>query len=252
MGPLISGAPAGPVPLPPELVAIAGGAVAECVWRNEAGGLTFALDAGAGPDRYLKWAPPGAPLDLLGEAERLTWAGRWIRVPRVIDQDPGGRWLVTAAVEGASAVDPRWLEEPVLATRAIGLGLRILHDALPVDACPFDWSAEERIRKAQGNGAALPAGLLAAPPVDRLVVAHGDACAPNTLLAGDGSFLAHVDVGRLGVADRWADLAIATYSLAWNYRPADGVDLEQELLDAYGIERDPARIHYYRALWDAT
>jgi len=57
------------------------------------------------------------------------------------------------------------------------------------------------------------------PPVDRLVVCHGDACCPNTLLGPDGRWVAHVDLGQLGTADRWADLAVATWSTAWNYGP---------------------------------
>jgi len=81
--------------------------------------------------------------------------------------------------------------------------------------------------------------------VDVLVIAHGDACAPNTLLSDDGAFLAHVDVGDLGVADRWADLAIASWSLEWNFGPGH----EQPLWDAYGIAPDPDRIAHYRALW---
>jgi kanamycin kinase len=81
-----------------------------------------------------------------------------------------------------------------------------------------------------------------------VVVAHGDACAPNTLLDRHGRPVGHVDLGQLGVADRWADLAVATYSLSWNY---DG-DWEAELLDAYGIERDERRIGFYRRLWNAT
>jgi kanamycin kinase len=54
--------------------------------------------------------------------------------------------------------------------------------------------------------------------------------------------------GRLGIGDRWADLAVATYSLGWNYAG----NWEAELLDAYGIDRDEERIDYYRRLWDAT
>jgi kanamycin kinase len=50
----------------------------------------------------------------------------------------------------------------------------------------------------------------------------------------------HVDLGTLGVADRWADLAVATLSLSWNYPGSwDG-----ELLEAYGVDPDPARIEY--------
>ena len=85
-----------------------------------------------------------------------------------------------------------------------------------------------------------------APPVDRLVVCHGDACAPNTLLDDDGHWMGHVDLGRVGVADRWADLAVATWSTVWNYGPG----YEDRLLAAYGIAPDPDRTEFYRWLWD--
>ena len=71
---------------------------------------------------------------------------------------------------------------------------------------------------------------------------------PNLLVGEDGRPTGPVDLGRLGVADRWADLAVATYSLGWNYRG----DWEPELLDAYGVDHDEERIDYYRRLWDAT
>ena len=60
-------------------------------------------------------------------------------------------------------------------------------------------------------GSGTPPGPSSAhrPRIDRLVVCHGDACAPNTLLHDDGRFAAHVDLGSLGVADRWADIAVA-------------------------------------------
>jgi kanamycin kinase len=88
--------------------------------------------------------------------------------------------------------------------------------------------------------------LRVAPPVDQLVVCHGDACAPNTLLDDDGTFAALVDLGTLGVADRWADLAVAAWSTEWNYGPG----LDTLLYDAYGVHPDPDRIAYYRLLWD--
>lgn len=119
-----------------------------------------------------------------------------------------------------------------------GAGLRAMHEALPVAACPFSWMAAGRladVRLRAGQGRIDPARwhedhqplglgraleLLAdVPPVDRLVVCHGDSCAPNTLLTDDGRWSGHVDLGELGVADRWADLAIATWSTEWNYGP---------------------------------
>jgi kanamycin kinase len=50
----------------------------------------------------------------------------------------------------------------------------------------------------------------------------------------------------MGIADRWADLAVATWSTTWNYGPG----WEQELLAAYGVDPDPVRTDYYRLLWD--
>lgn len=86
------------------------------------------------------------------------------------------------------------------------------------------------------------------PPIDRLVVCHGDACAPNTLLHDDGTVAAHVDLGSLGVADRWADLAVGAWSTEWNYGPGyDGI-----VYAAYGVAPDSVRVAYYRALWDLT
>jgi kanamycin kinase len=166
--------------------------------------------------------------------------------------------LVTAALPGRSAVDPRWTASPQQAAAAVGQGLRALHDALPVDGCPFSWSAADRLADLRFDPAAWHPdhahlgveeardGVAVPPPVDRLVVCHGDACVPNTLIADDGSPAGHVDLGALGVADRWADLAVATWSTVWNYGPG----YEEVLLAAYGVDPDPARTAYYRLLWE--
>jgi hypothetical protein len=69
---------------------------------------------------------------------------------------------------------------------------------------------------------------------------------PSRGRRSDGPWCGHVDFGALGVADRWADLAIATWSTEWNYGPG----WQAPLLDAYGIEADPDRIRYYRLLGD--
>ena len=74
---------------------------------------------------------------------------------------------------------------------------------------------------------------------------HGDACAPNTLVDAEGRFVASVDLGSLGLADRWADLAVGSMSLEWNFGPG----FEAEFFEAYGIAPDPLRIEYYRELW---
>ncbi|MEJ2867644.1 aminoglycoside 3'-phosphotransferase [Actinomycetospora sp. OC33-EN08] len=223
--------PDSPVEVPDEVARFAAGRPLECVWRNELGGLTFAVRS----SDYVKWSPPGV-VDLGPEVERLAWAARHVVVPRVLTTGPN--WFATAALPGRSAVDPRWLAEPATAVRALGRGLRLLHDALPVDGCPFPGR--------RGSGSRARGPVDDPPPVDRAVVCHGDACAPNTLLADDGAVVGHVDLGALGVADRWADLAVATWSTQRNYGP----DWEEPLLDAYGVAPDPERTAYYRRLWD--
>ncbi|GAA0403177.1 aminoglycoside phosphotransferase APH(3') [Acrocarpospora corrugata] len=243
--------------------ALAGGGVVVPVWANEVGGLTFRIEGE--PVRYVKWVASGTPeIDLYSEMLRLSWARRWVAVPPVIEHgaDDEGEWLVTAAVPGLSAVDPRRVTDPVTAAVAIGRGLRVFHDALPVDECPFDWgvgsrlaNAAERAEGAEAGGsperlrlAEVRAGIGDAPAIDRLVVCHGDACVPNTLSHADGTFAAHVDLGSLGRADRWADLAVAAWSMDWNFSPGyDGL-----VYEAYGIAPDAERIAYYRLLWEMT
>ena len=223
---------------PPRIVdEIAGGSPVRAVWENELGGLTFRIDAE--PEvRFVKWSPPG--FSLSPEVERLRWAVTYAAVPRVLDHgaDSTGEWMVTAGLPGCSAVDDRWIAEPGTAVRAIGSGLRELHEAVPLADCPFE------LPRVDGIAEALDV-LADVPPVDRAVVCHGDACAPNTLIGEDGRFAGHVDLGGLGVADRWADLAIATMATRWNYGPG----WEEPLLDAYGISPDPDRTAYYRLLW---
>ncbi|GAB4083415.1 aminoglycoside 3'-phosphotransferase [Myceligenerans cantabricum] len=255
---LVRGVHPAPVEIPDAVHALAGwyvgwGSVAP-VWRNDLGGLTFRLEeapllAGpaAPPARYLKWVPEGAPCpDPFAEAGRLSWARQFAVVPRVLDVGRGddGAWLLTEELAGTSAIDPRWQDHPHTAARSIAEGLRLLHDTAPFAACPFTWTPAART-------AGLPAKVRdltgPAPPVDRLVVCHGDACVPNTLLHDDGTFAAHVDLGELGIADRWSDLAVASRSIARRFRDPR---LEAEFFAAYGVRPDPERTAYYRLLWD--
>ncbi|PZR70066.1 MAG: aminoglycoside phosphotransferase APH(3') [Candidatus Dormiibacter spiritus] len=236
------------------------------VWQNEVGGLTFA--AGTGSERrFIKWAPAGSGLNLKTEAARLRWAAAFTPVPLVIDQGDHeeGAWIVTTGLPGENAVSDRWKADPATAVTAIGRGLRAMHDALPVASCPFSWSTEDRIadvhrraaadrlQPAQWHAVHEPLGvvhaleLLADPPeIAEFVVCHGDACAPNTLLTEGGACSGHVDLAAMGVADRWADLAVATWSAEWNFGPG----WEGLLLDSYRIAPDTRRTRYYRLLWD--
>lgn len=281
LSPLDDQVPRGRVAVPDDIRALANGDRIEAVWRNQLGGLTFRIDRGGRDERFAKWVAAGTPeLDLASEAARMRWAGEHavqapathrgprLRVPEVLEHgaSEAGSWLVTRAILGSSAVAPENLARPAIAARAIGEGLRLLHDTLPAAECPFSWSIERRLsavheRLDAGEGPAdwspefrslsaeeALAELAAIPEPARLVVCHGDPCAPNTLLGPDGRYVAHVDLDALGVADPLADLAIAAWSTVWNYGPG----YEDDVYAGYGLRPDPDLIRGYRLLWDLS
>lgn len=224
----------GDEPIPEVVVAFAAGRLVELVWRNDLGGLTFRVD-----DRFVKWSPQRTGVDLERERVRLEWIVGKHPAPRVVAaaSDDDAQWLITEAVPGESAVGDTWRARRPEAILAIATGLRAIH-AIPIDEFPSAWTSEVWVGRA-------PESLGPRPPLERPVLVHGDACAPNTLISAAGNWTGNVDFGDLAVGDPWADLAIASLSLDWNF----GEGHQHEFFDAYGIEPDDGRIRYYRALW---
>ncbi|HEY3501710.1 MAG TPA: aminoglycoside 3'-phosphotransferase [Actinocatenispora sp.] len=188
--------------------------------------------------------------DLVGEGHRLVWLrAHDIPAAEVLDCRPG--LLVTAELPGRSAAE----EWPAAARGRIVDGLadvaRALH-ALPVADCPYDRRLAVTVPAALASGSdrRLRAELAATRPADEdPVVCHGDLCVPNVLFDPDTYELTGVvDVGRLGVADRWVDLAIATRSLTNDLNPQYGPWAADRFLARYGVAPDPARIAFYRLL----
>ncbi|MGI8658917.1 MAG: phosphotransferase [Candidatus Limnocylindria bacterium] len=205
------------------------------VWRNDLGGLTFRIG-----ERFLKWNPPSTGIDLERERVRLEWLAERHPAPRVIDHgmDGGAQWMLTEAVPGGSAVGDEWRARRPEAIQAIATGLRAIH-AVPIGDFPATWASEVWAGR-------QPPSLGLRPPIETPVLVHGDACAPNTLISDDGRWTGNVDFGDLAVGDAWADLAIASLSLDWNF----GEGHQDELFEAYGVAPDEERIGYYRALWE--
>jgi kanamycin kinase len=221
-------------PVPRIVYELAAGVEPELVWHNELGGLTFRIG-----DRFAKWNPRGNGIDLDRERVRLEWLSTRHPAPRVLaaGADETAQWLVTTALPGEHVIGDIWRTRRAEAIQAIAIGLRAIH-AISSDDVPPEWTAEVWV------GRASPA-IGPRPVIDDPVVVHGDACAPNTLISPSGEWVGNVDFGDLGIGDRWADLAVASMSLDWNF----GKGHQQELFDAYGIEPDPNRIRYYRQLW---
>jgi kanamycin kinase len=221
-------------PIPAVVVELAAGRTVELAWRNELGGLTFRVG-----DEFVKWNPRRTGIDLELERVRLEWLAGRHPAPRVLafGADDEAQWLVTAAVPGGSAVGDTWRARRPEAIRAIADGLRAIH-SVPVGEFPAGWTEAVWVGRS-------PASIGPRPPMEDPVLVHGDACAPNTLISDEGEWTGNVDFGDLAVGDRWADLAVASLSLDWNF----GEGHQAELFDAYGIDPDEERIRYYRALW---
>lgn len=217
------------------------------------------------PDAFLKSEVIDAFSELDGEILRL----RWLRaqgqpVPTVLDtaEEGGRRWLLMSALPGHDLASSPTLQPDQVVVLLAG-ALRDLH-ALPVAACPFDHRLALRLPAVGARVAAgqidaddfdderlgqsaeqVYAELLVTLPADEdLVVTHGDACLPN-LIAVDGRFSGFIDCGRLGVADRWQDLALAARSLVHNYGDTRWV---APLLARYGTRADEDRLAFYRLL----
>ncbi|AGZ44190.1 APH(3') family aminoglycoside O-phosphotransferase [Actinoplanes friuliensis] len=197
--------------------------------------------------------------DLPGEAARLTWLrAHGIPAAQVLSSAPG--LLETAEVPGLPASDYRHGVVDALADFT-----RVLH-ALPIADCPFDRRLAVTIpaalaadvdlddlddERAGWTRDELVAQLHATRPVQEdLVVCHGDLCLPNVVLDREGSQVTGlIDVGRLGVADRWTDLALMTRSLSDpGLNPGYGPWAADRFLTRYGIAPDPAKNDFYRLL----
>jgi aminoglycoside 3'-phosphotransferase II len=225
----------------------------ETIGRSAA--ATFRLEAPGRPTLFAKAEAIGPFCGLAQEAACLQWLkNNGIPCPNVLAQERarGWAWLLVSALPGRDlASSPDLAPETIVGIMADAL--RALH-RLDVAGCPFDRRLDHRIAVARSR---LEAGiidegdfeeeyqfrtaaslfeqlLVQRPGEEDVVVAHGDACLPN-FLARDGRFTGFVDCGRLGIADRHQDLALATRSIR------DNLDEEwaAPFLSRYGLRPIP-------------
>jgi kanamycin kinase len=228
---------------------------------------TWRLSNEAGTTQFLKVVRHGWTPSVEAEAERTIWAGAYLPVPKVLrtgvtDQ---ASWMITGGMDGLDATHQSFREDVPRLVTHLAQGLRRIH-AAPVDACPFSFRLDDAIRHVQRRqetdqidpvrdfhaefshltvDTAVAELIRTRPDSEDLVVCHGDYSVPNILLR-ENEIIGYVDLGELGVADRWGDLAVATWSVTWNFGPG----YEARFLDAYGVAPDSERIRYYRLLYD--
>lgn len=237
-------------------------------WRRDAlgrsGSDVFLLERNGDRPLVLKWEDSHALSELPGEAARLQWLGSvGLPAPEVVacESSDEAHFLLMTALDGRDLASSE--QSPETRVTALAFALQQLH-AIDPRRCPFHRDLDVMLAKAQermlaglvdeedfdearlGRSASdLYQELLRLRPGEQeLVVVHGDASLPNLMIEG-GAFSGFIDVGRLGVADRYVDLSIACASVSRNFGP-EWVDV---LLARYGLASpDGARLAYYRLL----
>jgi kanamycin kinase len=252
---------------PPVLAQLAPGWTATLAYRLVPDVTTWRLARSDGSVRFAKVDTAGGFPTLADEADRMVWASAYLPVPAVVamEQRDGVSVLITEALPGRDATDPAWRNDLPGLVRAFGVGLSAFHSAVGEQQSPFRFdlvAAFAHVHRRMASGtldpscwhpehrhlSATDAMMLleeTAPSTEDLVVCHGDYCPPNVLLTG-GRVTGYVDLGELGVADRWWDIAIGGWSTGWNF----GTELEALFYDSYGIAPDRRRIAFYRLLYD--
>ncbi|MEV0776774.1 APH(3'') family aminoglycoside O-phosphotransferase [Streptomyces sp. NPDC050433] len=242
----------------------------EPVTDGESGASVFRSADGS---RYAKCVPADAVTSLEEERERVDWlSGQGVPGPRVLDWrvSPDAVCLMTSTVAGVPA-DQVSAPELRAAWERIADAVRHLHD-VPTRQCPFSRdlsrmfaTARDVVTRDAVNPEFLPEDQQTTPADELLarlvpqlaqrltqeaaetVVCHGDLCLPNIVLDPESLDVAgFIDLGRLGRADPYADIALllANSRETWaDERAANSAD--QAFAERYGIVLDRDRERFY-------
>ncbi|MGW7620545.1 APH(3'') family aminoglycoside O-phosphotransferase [Streptomyces antimycoticus] len=240
------------------------------VTAGESGAAVFRSADGT---RYAKCVVAADAADLKAERDRVAWlSDQGVPGPRVLDWHCGdaGACLVTGAVSGipADQVSPADLRA---SWERIADAVRGLHE-VPVQQCPFRRDLDKVVAVARDvvtRGAVNPeflpveqqhtpaSELLArlVPQVARrqdqeaadTVVCHGDLCLPNIVLDPQTLDVSgFIDLGRLGLADRYADLALLLTNARETWPDEEGARAaDAAFAERYGIAIDQDRLRFY-------
>ena len=203
-----------------------GASSAEPVLIGHSGAPVVRLTRGSSSYYYKTGEGPIAAA-ISDEADRLQWLGSTgFPCPQVVDR--GNNWVLTAELPGRDASQPWPAADRPAVIAALAEGLRQL-DSLT--GCPFT--------------SPFPGAADA--------VTHGDYCAPNVFIDPETlKFSGVLDVGHLGMGDRYVDLALMYKSLSNGLNPQYGLEpAARSFVTRYGGDPDDPRIQSYIGLDDS-
>lgn len=203
---------------------------------------------------------------LKAEADASAWLRGRLPAPEIVfyERADGIDYLLIRALPGLPASDDYWKTNPRRLAEILAESMRALHNLDPAD-CPFDQRTDTKIREVSQyvrlglvnaddfdleNVGKTPEEILnqlytERPLQEDLVVTHGDFCLPNLIL-DNWKLSGFIDVGSLGVGDRYQDLALCLRDLV-NELNTDRY--AKFFFDAYGLTAvDDEKLRYFRLL----
>lgn len=203
--------------------------------------------------------------------EMMQWLRGKLPIPEVMAYvvENGYSYLLMTRIAGEMCCSPYYMEH---SDEMVALMAEGLHRLWCIDTteCPRmrtlgedTEKALERIRGGRLNREELlecgfetadeMAEWIEAHPVEYdPVLSHGDYCLPNLLLK-DGEISGYIDIGGIGVADRYSDIVDCWNSLKNNFGGVFGGKVYEDfdpdvLFEKLGIEIDPVKFRYCRLI----
>lgn len=208
------------------------------------------------------------------ERTMCDWFHGEIPVPEIFEQEiqNGICYTLMSRVSGKMLCDECYMKNPELLLETAAAALKTLWSA-DIDGCPLGYTLDRKLELARENverglvdvenvepetfgpgGFKDPAALLRwledNRPEEEPVLTHGDFCLPN-IFARESAVTGFIDCGKMGVSDKWQDIAIAIRSIRHNFEGKynGGVayaDFDADrFLEKLSVEHDERKERYY-------
>lgn len=201
--------------------------------------------------------------------EMMRWLKGKLPVPEVIEYvvENGFGYLLMARIEGEMCCSPYYMEHSEKMVSLMAEGLHRLWN-VDVAGCPRERTlmyytekalqsirngrmSRDELRECGFETSEEMAVWLETHPVQYdPVLSHGDYCLPNLLLK-DGEIGGYIDIGGIGIADRYSDIVDCWNSLKNNFGGVFGGKVYEDfdpdiLFEKLGVEIDPVK---FRCCW---
>ncbi len=212
------------------------------------------------------------------EADNEARVSRWLKdripVPRIAAYCTAGKraYCLMSRIYGKMLCDEVYMTNPQKLLDIVTQALQMLW-SVDISDCPCDNSLSVKLAMAGHNvengkvdldnvepetfgenGFSSPAELLRwlenNRPEEDSAFSHGDFCLPN-LFADKDKVTGFIDLGKMGIADRWQDIALCYRSLKHNFEGKyNGGKLyegyyPEMLFEKLGVKPDWEKLKYY-------